>query len=125
MSTVKLHQEMCSKNESKASTSAQQPLIEHCFAALKPSETRKPLPCKLKRMWRDEVVDQLSENPTISINACANLASAHANYTAELTIRTNSLYNWNIGRTYITKVYKRKVKPPITTQAAVHVVFAI
>ena len=99
MSSVKLHQETCSKNESKPSISTQQPLIEHCFAAVKSTETRNPLQWKLKKLLRDEVVDQLSENPTVSINACANLASAHANYAAEVTIRANTLYNWNIVRT--------------------------
>ena len=80
MCTVKVHQETCSKNESRSSTSTQQPLIDHAFAVVESSKTRKPLPAKLKKMWRDEVVDQLSVNPTISIHACANLASAHANY---------------------------------------------
>ena len=102
MSKVKVHQKTCSKKESTASTSTQQPLIAHSFAAGKPSQTRKPLPARDKKMWRDEVVDQLSENPTISINACAKLASAHANYAAGVTLRTNSLYDWSIGRTYIT-----------------------
>ena len=55
MSTVKVHQETCSKNESRSSTSTQQPLIHHAFAVVKSSETRKPLPAKLKKMWRDEV----------------------------------------------------------------------
>ena len=80
MCTVKVHQETCSKNESRSSTSTQQSLIDHAFAVVESSKTRKPLPAKLKKMWRDEVVDQLSVNPTISIHACANLASAHANY---------------------------------------------
>ena len=92
--------ENCSKKESTASTSTQQPLIAQSFAAGKPSQTRKPLPARDKKMWRDEVVDQLSENPTI--NACVKLASAHANYAAGVTLRTNSLYDWSIGRTYIT-----------------------
>ena len=61
MSSVKLHQKTCSKNESKSSTSTQQPLIKHCFAAVKSTETRNPLPWKFKKLWRDEVVDQLSK----------------------------------------------------------------
>ena len=69
MSTVKVHQETCNKKESRTSTSTLQPLIEHAYFAGKSSRTRKPLPAKMKKMWRDEVVDQLSENPTISINA--------------------------------------------------------
>ena len=102
MSTVKVHQETCSKNESRTIMCTQQPLIDNALIAIKPRETRKPLPAKMKKMWRDEVVGHLSENPTISINSCAKLASAHANYAACVTFKTNSLYNWNIGRTYIT-----------------------
>ena len=102
MSTLKVHQETCSKNESRTIMCTLQPLIDNALIAIKPRETRKPLPVKMKKMWRYEVVGHLSENPTIYINLRAKLAPAHANYAACVTFKTNSLYNWNIGRTYIT-----------------------
>jgi hypothetical protein len=74
LSTVKLHQKTsCDKSKSK-SASALTPLINRALqAADRDVRRRKPLPPNEKKLWRNCVVDCLSEHPTVSINAFAQL----------------------------------------------------
>lgn len=76
---------------------------EHHKSFQQPTASRKVMPPQTKNLWRRHVIDVLSGHPTLSINACAQVASSTANYAAELSHKTNVLYDYSIGRTYITE----------------------
>ena len=113
VSTVKNHQASTCPARPKAKTDVKsssgtennqnQLLITRMMGASRPPHSRKQLPTSEKTKWRNEVVKTLSEHPTVSINACANLASNFATYASEVDFRTNDLHDWRIGRTFISK----------------------
>lgn len=64
---------------------------------------RKTLAPKAKASWRKHVVHLIAQHPTVSISACAEIASSCANFAAEHAHRNNNvLCDYSIGRTYIT-----------------------
>ena len=102
-STVKLHQKTTCAGVKATSAAASTPLINRALQAAEPDvRKRKPLPPKEKKLWRDSVVDCLSDHPTVSINAYAEMASEAANYAASVTHRCVALYDFSVGRTFIT-----------------------
>jgi len=101
LSTVKLHQKTtCAKSRS-TSSAAFTPLINRALQSTDRDVTRrKPLPPKEKKLWRDSVVRCLSDHPTVSINAYAQMASEL--YAASVTHRCEALYDFSVGRTFVT-----------------------
>ena len=64
---------------------------EHHKSFQQPTASRKVMPPQTKNLWRRHVIVVLSGHPTLSINACAQVASSTTNYAAELSHKTNVL----------------------------------
>ena len=98
MSAIKIH-----LRDNCATASSKKMNIIRAFNSRQSTASRKVMPPQTKNLWRRHVIDVLSGHPTLSINACAQVASSTANYAAELSHKTNVLYDYSIGRTYITE----------------------
>ena len=103
ISSVKHHQKTTCIKTKSLSASASTPLIDRALqSADRDVRKRKSLPPNEKKVWRNCVVDCLSEHPTVSINSFAKLASETANYAATVVHRSSELHDFSIGRTFIT-----------------------
>lgn len=98
MASIKVHlRGNCSGNIKQKQIS-----ISRAFEVQGSSSSRKTLPQKMKESFRDHVVDVLCDHPTVSVNACADIASKVANFACEITHMNNTTYDFSIGRTCIT-----------------------
>ena len=95
---MKNHIASCPKSDNGNSLDVKRLLQSH-----EPSSKRKCLDSKNAKNWKNFVVDQLANNPTVSISAHSRIVSDVANFSASLTHSRGSLFDFSIGRTQLTE----------------------
>ena len=97
LKAMKNHVASCPKSDNGNSLDVKRLLQSH-----EPSSKRKCLDSKNANNWKNFVVNQLSNNPTVSISAHSRIVSDVANFSASLTLSRGSLFDFSIGRTQLT-----------------------